>query len=163
MVYWLIINGQQQGPLTLDEVLAHPLLTPETPVWREGLDDWATAELFPEFQVRFVIPDVESEPVIVATEEKPSKQPLPAWWTNDDRASHKMPPTNLTWAIIATICCCLVTGIIAIVYASQVAPCYYRGEYERANDMSEKALIWVLVSFVAGLVFTPFYILFSLL
>ena len=72
-----------------------------------------------------------------------------------------MPDNYLIWAILATICCCIPTGIVAIIYAAKVSPAYYRGDYIAAMDASSKAQLWVIISFVAGLIWAPFSILFG--
>lgn len=74
-----------------------------------------------------------------------------------------MPDNYLVWAIIATICCCIPTGIPAIIYASKVSPAYMRGDYNAALDASSKAQLWVIISFVAGLIWAPFSMLIGLL
>ena len=45
--YYMIINGQQTEPLTADK-LREAGLTPDTPVWREGLENWVKASTLPE-------------------------------------------------------------------------------------------------------------------
>ena len=42
MKYWIYRDGLQRGPFTIEE-LADMNLTPDTPVWYEGLDNWITA------------------------------------------------------------------------------------------------------------------------
>lgn len=74
-----------------------------------------------------------------------------------------MPSTYLAWAILSTICCCLPTGIVAIVYASKVSPLYLRGDMEGSRQASEKAAMWTIISFVAGLIWTPFSVIWSLM
>ncbi len=48
--YFFEGNGEPQGPVTLDALLGH--VTPETLVWRYGLDDWIPASELPEFRTR---------------------------------------------------------------------------------------------------------------
>ena len=48
MKYWIIIDGVQKGPLTIDEVAAERSLNLSTPVWHEGLSDWTTVGALPE-------------------------------------------------------------------------------------------------------------------
>lgn len=57
-------------------------------------------------------------------------------------------------AILATICCCLPTGIPAIVFAAQVDGKWASGDSEGARDYSEKAKLWGLVSIGLGVVGT---------
>lgn len=159
MSYWLIIDEHRVGPLTIEEVIAHPRLTPVTPVWHDGMDDWAEAALLPELAVLFgngtPLPPPVAEPQSRRTfdSRRPQAEPAP-----------KMPSTYLVPAIIVTICCCaFITGTIAILYASKVSPAYYQGDYAKAERMSSQALIWVIISFVIGLICCPFLSLYSLL
>ncbi|MFU8802167.1 MAG: AgmX/PglI C-terminal domain-containing protein [Bradymonadaceae bacterium] len=50
--WYVVINGEQQGPMTPDEVSAYCTagqLTPESFCWREGLDDWVMLSTVDEF------------------------------------------------------------------------------------------------------------------
>ena len=60
--------------------------------------------------------------------------------------------SNLVWAILVTIFCCMPFGIPAIVYAARVDPLLKYGDYEGARDASKKAKIWCLVAFLVGIV-----------
>ncbi|MBP5315079.1 MAG: DUF4339 domain-containing protein [Muribaculaceae bacterium] len=40
--YWIIENGRQAGPFEKEELLQHGL-SPNSPVWAEGMPDWAPA------------------------------------------------------------------------------------------------------------------------
>ncbi|MEZ4932340.1 MAG: RDD family protein [Saprospiraceae bacterium] len=46
MAYFLIENDTQCGPYTLEE-LSHKKIYQDTPVWTQGLDDWAKAKDIP--------------------------------------------------------------------------------------------------------------------
>ena len=52
-IYYMVIDEQQAGPFTLDEITLHPKLTPETLVWKPGYDNWMAAKNFPELVVAF--------------------------------------------------------------------------------------------------------------
>ena len=67
------------------------------------------------------------------------------------------PPTNLAWAIIVTILCCQIFGIIAIVYAAQVKSKYDAGQYETAVKYSENSALWCKLGIAFGLVWATFY------
>lgn len=67
------------------------------------------------------------------------------------------PPTNLVWAIIVTILCCQIFGIVAIVYAAQVKSKYDMGQYEKAVKYSENAALWCKLGIAFGLVWLTFY------
>lgn len=42
MEYWIIINEEQYGPMSLETLLTHDI-TPETLVWHVGLETWTPA------------------------------------------------------------------------------------------------------------------------
>ena len=56
------------------------------------------------------------------------------------------PPNNLVWAILATLLCCLPTGIVAIVYAAQVDSKFAGGDVAGAQHASEQAMTWSWIS-----------------
>lgn len=53
-IYYMVLDEKSTGPFTLDEVTLHPLLTPETLVWKPGLDNWVAAKTLPEFAPAFI-------------------------------------------------------------------------------------------------------------
>ena len=58
-----------------------------------------------------------------------------------------VPPSNyLVGAILATIFCCQVLGIVSIVYAAQVNSKWQAGDFEGARQASRNALTWIWVS-----------------
>ena len=61
-------------------------------------------------------------------------------------------PNHLVWAILATIFCCVPTGIVAIVYAAQVNGRLDAGDYEGARSASNSAKTWAIVSMALWLV-----------
>ena len=69
------------------------------------------------------------------------------------------PPTNMVWAILTTVLCCQIFGIIAIVYAAQVGAKFRAGDLEGANRYSDRAAIWCIAGIVAGLITVPFLII----
>lgn len=68
------------------------------------------------------------------------------------------PPSHLVWAILATLFCCLPTGIAAIVFAAQVDGRHAAGDYRGALQSSANARTWCWVSFGLGLAFALFYL-----
>lgn len=158
--YWIIAEGVQQGPFTLDELRQRPDLTPQTPVWREGMADWTVAGLLPELNGG----ETCSAPESARHTYGPAYAAGPACGQGHAQGypQESAPRNYLVWAIIATICCCVLTGIVAIIYASRVNPAVQSGDMATAREASEKAALWCVISFVAGLVWTPFYMLYSL-
>ena len=60
-------------------------------------------------------------------------------------------PNYLVWAILVTIFCFLPTGIVAIVFASQVDGKLAAGDRAGALDSSNKARTWIIISAIVGL------------
>src|SRR5438477_4461981 len=63
----------------------------------------------------------------------------------------------LVFAILATVFCCLPTGIPAIVYAAQVNGKLQAGDIAGAQAASKNAKMWCWISFGLGLAFYLFY------
>lgn len=74
-----------------------------------------------------------------------------------------MPSTYLIWSILATVFCCFIPGIIAIIFSSMVSSKYYIGDLEGSRRASRMAEIWIIVSVVLGVVAATLYIPFMLL
>lgn len=74
-----------------------------------------------------------------------------------------MPSTWLIWSILVTIFCCFIPGIIAIIFSSQVSTKYFAGDIEGARRASRVAEIWIIVSFVLGVISATLYLPFILL
>lgn len=75
----------------------------------------------------------------------------------------QMPSTNLVWAILATLFCCLPTGIYAIVRAAKVESLYVSGYYEESLRASNDALKWSIISVCLSVVSWLVYFVLSLL
>jgi hypothetical protein len=63
----------------------------------------------------------------------------------------------LVFAILATVFCCLPTGIPAIVYAAQVNSKLQAGDLAGAQTASNNAKMWCWISFGLGLGITALY------
>lgn len=65
------------------------------------------------------------------------------------------PPTNLVWAIISMVLCCVPTGIVAIVYALKVSNKYRIGDIKGAERASETGAWWCIATIILGIIFQP--------
>lgn len=70
------------------------------------------------------------------------------------------PPNYLVFAIIVTIFCCQILGIVSIVFAAQVNSKWNAGDYEGAINASKNAKLWAWIGLASGLAVA---IIFSLL
>lgn len=69
------------------------------------------------------------------------------------------PKSNLAYAIVVTLFCCLPFGIVAIVYAAQVDAKWNAGDWHGADRAARSAKNWALVGVVSGLIFSFIYVL----
>lgn len=153
MKYWFIINGVQLGPMTEHEAMAQPL-TAETPAWHEGLTEWTTVGQIPAL-AHLVSPSAPVPPAQGAY--TPAYAP---YSSGIDRPAMPPRPDNyLVWSILVTILCCLVGGIIAIIYSAKVNPAYERGDFAAAQSASNTAKNWCIGSAVAGLIYQIIFLI----
>ena len=189
--YWVNIDGIQSGPISRDE-LANIDFNPEvTYVWHEELDDWQRIDRLSEFadivagksvQQSVTPPPIPSEPEMPVVPPVPSEPeepivppmpPMPEIPPMLEPSAPPVPPvpapseaeapTNLVWAVIVTVMCCQITGIIAIVYGAMTSTANSAGNYEKARHYSDIAQIWVMVSIALGLVYMPVALLMMML
>lgn len=143
-------NGVEKfGPFTKEE-LHIAGITSDTQVWCEGMPNWAAAGSIEELSSLFAdqvppivnnVPPVTPPPAQQPTQQKPT---IP-------------PSSNLVWAILTTVLCCLPFGVVAIVYAARVESTFYAGNYDLARKYSKQAATWAIVSASAGFVFALLY------
>ena len=65
------------------------------------------------------------------------------------------PPSNLVWAIIATVVCCTLPGIVGIVFAFLTKKYYRDGNIEKAKKMSDYGAWAIIASIILGLISAP--------
>ena len=68
--------------------------------------------------------------------------------------------SHLVEAILTTLFCCVPFGIVAIVYAAQVSDFVANGKIAAAQEASQKAHKWSMISLAVGLGGILLYILF---
>lgn len=59
-IWFIQVDGREEGPYSLTDLVSDQRLTPDTLVWREGFDEWKAAKEIPELQFLF---EEESAPV----------------------------------------------------------------------------------------------------
>ncbi|HEY3175227.1 MAG TPA: CD225/dispanin family protein [Candidatus Polarisedimenticolia bacterium] len=69
----------------------------------------------------------------------------------------------LVLSIIVTVLCCMPLGIPAIIYAARVDPKIAGGDIDGAKESSRKAMIWIWIAFVVGLIVLIAYVVFLFL
>ena len=64
----------------------------------------------------------------------------------------QQPSTNLVWAILVTVFCCLPLGIVSIVKSTQVSGLWAQGQYAQAQAAADDAKKWAVWGAIAGVV-----------
>jgi len=62
------------------------------------------------------------------------------------------PPNYLVFAILSTLFCCQILGIVSIVFAAQVNSRWNSGDIQGALDASKNAKLWAWIAFGSGLI-----------
>lgn len=176
MEYWVSINNNQVGPMSLDEVIA---LNPSADmlVWHPGMPDWDKAANLPELAHLFGADyeecvdsqTIETEPQPEQTIEEPVQEPAPKVEDvkpqplQETAPAEPCPPNYLVWTVLVTVMCCVPLGVISLIYSSQVKTKYNAGDIEGAKKASSKTELWLILAFVLGLIYQPFSVVMSLL
>lgn len=169
MQYWINHNGVQSGPIDLDAIKEMGL-TSRAYVWREGLQDWVKITQMPELQEYYEMMAEPVDPQPAQATQQPASgetvtgqpyQPQPQYTQPQQQyapqaAAEPCPPTNLVWAIISTVLCCIPTGIVAIIYALKVTNKYREGDIEGAKRASEVGAWWCIATIILGIIVQPF-------
>ena len=162
MQYWINHNGVQSGPVDADGI-KEMALTSRAYVWCQGMSDWVRITQIPELQGLYEIveePVTTGQPIQpqnVAYEQPVNTRPVSNQPTYEqtEEAPEPCPPTNLVWAIISTLLCCLPTGIVAIIYSLKVTNKYREGDIEGAKRASEIGAWWCIASIILGIICAP--------
>jgi len=68
-------------------------------------------------------------------------------------------PTHMVAAVLTTIFCCLIGGIVSIIYAAKVNTKLAQGDIAGAQAASRTALGWIIANIVIGLLGTLAYLI----
>lgn len=143
--FYLNSQGQQVGPIAPSEFSRNGV-NEETMVWKQGLASWMRAGQIPELSQYF---------------RSATPPPIPGGNYGNTSAtigvgtsgvSQAKPDSNMLWAILSTLFCCLPTGVYAIYLASKVDSLYLSGQYAQAQAMANDAKKWVQISAGLGLI-----------
>ncbi len=139
MKYYIAVGNKPQGPYEVHELLTKGV-TESTLVWNENMTGWKQAGEVDEI-ARMLNPQTAVPPPY--SHQQPSAYPpIP---------NTPCPKTYLVHAILCTIFCNLILGIIGIIMALQVESRWKEGRYEEAIKKSHNAKLFVILSFIVGL------------
>ena len=186
MEIYIHANGSNKGPYSLEQ-LKDLGISPDTPVWYNGLPDWTPAGVAPATRELFfapspdkaIVPEEPSAEAQATPASGESAPPIPGGRQgyNPNQGYYGRqgynpqgypygpgqqgpPPSYLAWAIISTLCCCIPFGVVAIVYASKVNSLWARGDMYGAQKASKRAQLWTILAIVLGLL-ANFFVMMS--
>lgn len=154
--YYADSANRQYGPVTAPTLLAMGL--PEnTLIWREGLAQWT--------ELRFMMSELQQAMPMQPT--PPPVQPSytasssSAYGYNNQYAQkvapaeepyYNKPDSNLVWAILCTVLCCIPFGIVAIIKATKVDSLWNTRQYDAAREAAADAKKWAIWGAILGFI-----------
>lgn len=154
------INKEKAPKAEEIETPATEISKPEPPAIPQSIDDaWAET-----LGIANNVPPTSKSSIQTQTQPQPQLQQTT--FKSATTISHQacqvstepMPSTWLVWSVVSTILCSFIPGIIAIIYSSKVSGKYFAGDIEGAKRASRNAEIWIIVSFVLGVISNTLYI-----
>ncbi len=145
MNYYILENGQQYGPFTLEQLKKRGI-THETIIWYDGLGQWTAAKNIPEL-IEIAQPPLPNTPPIHYN------IPYSPYGYNLPSPDRPYPNDHKTLAIIATIvtffgCYFIPLGIVSLIYSINVESKWKRGDYAGAENHAKHAKIWGICTLV---------------
>ena len=154
MSYYIIENGLQIGPLTIEQ-LKFKNISPNTQVWCEGMPEWKKAREVSELSVLFT----NNTPPPPFSTRPTYSQPQPTEPCPNDHLSLSIVATALTFFL----CFPLPIGVVGLIYSLNVNSKWKKGDYDTAKLYSRHAKTWSIVSIVLGLAVPVIYVLLYIL
>lgn len=158
--FFIVKNGATSGPFKGLEELERQGVTPDMPVWYEGLPDWTPAMVAPLTRQLFV----SDSPFMSARAESTAATPLNAPANTEPAPAHPYdtvaavtpdvakPQTFLVLSIVVTLIFNFIAGIVAIIFSCMVTSKWKNGDYQGAVRSSFRAQWWIAISITAGLI-----------
>lgn len=156
--YFAMFGNNRVGPETPD-ALVRQGLRPETPVWRDGMPDWAPASTQPELMEAIRRRDYPVPPANGYDQAPAYPSGYPSAGPTEppyNRTPRTGAPTNwLPWAIVGTViglgsCLGMIFGIIGIVQANKANNLYASGYDREAEMANSNAKTMTIISLVIG-------------
>jgi GYF domain 2 len=93
-IWYIIFNGQVEGPYSIDDLKKDLRITPDTFVWKEGFDSWKRIKDVLELSPLFQDKDVETQESLADKEAASLQEELVLEWGE---------PPNFFWIFIALV------------------------------------------------------------
>lgn len=149
MNYYINENGQQYGPFTIDQLRMRGI-TGETPVWCEGMSQWALARNIPEL-------------IEILRPAPPQPPAYRQQYHNQQQPTGPRPDNHMALAIVSTIvtvfmCFPFCIGVVSLIYACNVESKWRKGDQLQAESYANNAKLWGMWSLIATAIAFVIYI-----
>lgn len=164
MKIWIYLNGQQQGPFSIEELADKPI-DRDTKVWFEGLDKWYPAGQLDELRPLFEGTEVEisQSPHDEQTDTEFSQAPhseqenstpryAPGQRRRQPVLDEPCPPTFIGWSVALTICCCSPLSLAALIGSICVSTYYNKGDIVKSRKASTVTEWLVIIALALGII-----------
>lgn len=174
MKIWVYLDGRQQGPFELKDLLDLEGMNVNTKVWFDGLPKWEPAGTLAELRPLFdgtllqqephtpeaeedVVVEIETpvEEEIIAIEESPAAENRPRYAPGAMYMRPKpgvpSPPSYIGWSIFLLLCCCSPVSLGALIASICVSTFYGKGQLDKARRASLWAQWLIMLSFALGI------------
>ncbi len=170
--YYAMLNGQQCGPYTLEELVAAGVL-PDTYIWCKGMKRWGKARDNGDVcrYFRQSLSDA-MHPVVRIPEETINNKSASACgitprrfqnmidrsgetpeWLDDTPPDMSEPPKYFIFeSILAALLCFPLTGIVALVLGIMSRQAWKRGDAPASYDLSRRARMTLGITLFLGLI-----------
>lgn len=160
MKYWVVINKEQRGPFTLEELRQQPV-DAQTPVWCTGMTDWQPLSTIPELAPLLRRPEVPSpgaQAAVPGVLVVPAGEIPPGYVAvvRDPASTAKGVPTYMVLSIVLTFFALMIVGLIAIFFSWRVRVNRRAGNMAKAYRASERAALINILNIVLTLIYIPF-------
>ena len=175
MHYWININGKQSGPILPQEIANLDFDPQTTYVWTTGMPNWQPIANVPELENIVRQKALQPKPVQPAPVDDEQIPEIPAenhtqfvrqpLWNDAPRQQQQQSPDEkplwvpLWPAILVTVLCCHIVGILAIVWSVKASRNIERGNIPAAKSDIKFAEIMVIMAVMLGLFTMPFEVL----
>lgn len=141
MNYYYLKDGKSSDKPVDVKTFMELGLSKSTLVWCEGMSGWQPASDVEELRKMFEAntPPPPPPPPHSFPPPPPSSEP-----------KQKEPTNYLVYSILATLLCCVPTGVVSIVYANKANTSWSMGRYEEAEKATKNARLWLFISIGAG-------------
>lgn len=135
MKFYIIIDDKQTGPFSIDELNVRGL-KPDTPVWAEGMSDWALASEVPALESAVIHGPQQNAvpPYYQGSQPQPEGGQQPPLWQPPYRPAEPQPKPRSNKPLILTV-------ILVLILALLVFSCPNNSDHQNAVKSEVRAFV----------------------